>query len=384
VDNVVFRASAVGVGIVTALSVERAAVQAVAPRLTERRVPGDVNNYLVGTLPSRNPEVPHGVAVGVQTRDGTRDAAALCTDMARSFPRLSTFVMCGIAAGVSPAGGPAVQLGDIVVATGGVVDYGHVRRVDGASVVRRPLQIPGGAWLRADLEVRSQEEAGRPPWEPLPVRYERFHRPDGPGMPSVHRGVVGSADLLLRDAQFRDRVAREYGLIAFEMEGAGVAVGSQLRDLSWFMVRGIADHGDHAGKSDRWHPYASLVAAAYVRALLAECPPFVPDAWRPQPALPAPTSTSCLGKLVDALAEIPVMRDDYQRRTVLNTLPRAIRTAIPDGTVGRLHLISVVQTCEHFPAGREALLDALRLAVGPESPGFRQFHDVARECWSVS
>jgi nucleoside phosphorylase len=383
VENATFPPSAVGIGIVTALPVERAAVQAVAPGLTERRFPGDVNNYLVGRLPSRDPQVPHGVAVGLQTRDGTRDAAALCTDMARSCPRLSTFVMCGIAAGASPGDGPTVRLGDIVVATS-VVDYGHVRRVDGAGVLRRPLQIPAGAWLRADLEVRSQEEAGRPPWAPLPVRDERFHRPEGPGTPSVHRGAIGSADLLLRDAQFRDEAARDHGLIAFEMEGAGVAVGSHLRDLSWFMVRGIADHGDNAGKSDRWHPYAALAAAAYVRALLAECPPFIPDAWRSQPAPPAPASTSCLGKLVDALAEIPVMRDDYQRRAVLDTLPRHIRTAIPDGTVGRLHLISVVQTCEHFPAGREALLDALLLAVGPESPGFRQFHDVARECWSVS
>ncbi len=368
-------ASAVTIGIVTALTVERAAVQAVAPGLAERRVPGDVHNYLVGSLPSRDPAAPHAVAVGLQTRDGTRDAAALCADMARSFPGLRTFVMCGIAAGA----GPAVRLGDIAVATGGVVDYGHVYRIDGTSEVRRPVQLPAATWLRADAEVRSLEEAGRPPWPALLAEGTRFRRPDGAGLPAVHRGVVGSADLLLRDARYRDETARRYGLIAFEMEGAGVAIGASLRDLPWFMVRGIADHGDHATKNDLWHPYAALAAAAYVRALLAACPPFG-GGTGPHPA---PSSGSGFRMLVDALEGIPLMRDDYQRRAVLATLPPRLRSAIPDGTVGRLHLVAVVQTCEQLPGGREALLDTLRLVLGEDSPDFQRFLGVARRSWSL-
>ena len=51
--------------------------------------------------------------------------------------------------------------------------------------------------------------------------------------------------------------------------GAGVAIGSYVGGRSWFMVRGIADHGDNATKNDDWHPYASLAAAAYLPAIRA-------------------------------------------------------------------------------------------------------------------
>ncbi len=77
----------------------------------------------------------------------------------------------------------------------------------------------------------------------------------------------------MRDVVMRDKLARRHNVRAVEMESSGIAVSAALRATHWFVVRGIADYCDNAGKDDRWHAYAALAAAAYVRALLAECHP---------------------------------------------------------------------------------------------------------------
>jgi nucleoside phosphorylase len=366
----------ISIGIVTALPIENLAIRSLIPDLTPIVVPRDVNHYHVGSLPSRDPARPHLVAVGLQARDGTRDAAALTVDMTRTFPGLRTFVMCGIAAGI-----PSLDLGDIVVATDGIVDYGHVRRVDGVDRVRGTIQKPAAAWLRADRELQVSELSGARPWVASVENLRRVppFPPPVPAAPArVHRGAVGSADLLLRDARSRDDLARGHGLLAFEMEGSGVGSAAYLQDLSWFMVRGIADHGDNATKNDQWHPYASLVAAAYVEALLAECLPF--DAAEASGDRQPPSTR--LNAIVDGLQSLPIMRDDFQRRSVLAQLPGHIRVSIPDSVIGRLHLIGVVSACEQFPAGRDALLDVLRTALGSTSPEFGRIEKVIVANWS--
>ncbi|MFY1669822.1 effector-associated domain 2-containing protein [Plantactinospora sp. WMMB334] len=395
----------VGVGIVTALPLECAAVRLMVNGLDDLEVPGDLNHYRVGTLPSRDSEHPHRVVVAVQAEDGTRNAAAICTDMARSFPGLAVFVMCGIAGGVPAPHQPDrhVRLGDVVVATRGVVDYDHVRTVDGAETVRRPVQRPSTTLLRADRELQIKELTGEQPLRGLldrtEIRGSMFSRPgrsagrgspDIPvdphldtaggrtdGSPRVHRGAIGSADRLLRDAARRDALALKHSIRAVEMEGSGIAVAADLNERQWFMVRGVADHCDDRTKTDAWHPYAALVAAAYVRALLSEALPF--GAQRHHRGGWTPTD---LQLIVDALLEVPAIRDDYQRRAIIALLPAHIRNAVPDSVRGRLHVIGIVQTCEYFPDGRSALLDALRLTLGPDDPEFQRVGSVVLRHWS--
>jgi len=85
-------------------------------------------------------------------------------------------------------------------------------------------------------------------------------------------GLIGSANVSLRDAQLRDQLAAEHHLRAFEMEGAGVGTSAFLNNRDWFMVRGISDYADRGFGTD-WRNYAALAAAAYVRALLGVCQP---------------------------------------------------------------------------------------------------------------
>ncbi|NMO55106.1 5'-methylthioadenosine/S-adenosylhomocysteine nucleosidase [Actinoplanes sp. TBRC 11911] len=369
-----YEASQVGIGIITALPVERLAVEQILDDVVPVQFDGDHHPYRIGTAPSRDPLRPHVIALAQQTSDGTRDAAWLCGHMPHTFTSLQTIAMCGIAGGVP---GKDVDLGDIVVATE-VVDYRHERLVDGKHTVRANLQRPGTVWMNADHEVEAYELQGLAPWMPLLDTSEvLFRRPDA-GKPRAHRGRVGSADLLVRDAVFRDGLADDYRILAFEMEGAGIAIGAHLGDRPWFMVRGIADHGDNATKNDIWHPYASLTAAAHLRSVLAQCNPFRPGGSKGT----GRAGRNPLDAMTKALVGLSVMQDDMQRRAVLNQLPSSIRTQIPENAVGRLHIIGIIQACERFPDGLDQLLGALGRTLGDDAAEFVAVERTLRANWS--
>ena len=406
------RADDVRVGIVTALPVEHAAIDVLVDGAADRPVKQDHYHYRSGWMASKAADRPHRVVYCMPTGDGTRNAAAIGAEMLRSFPDLAVLVVCGIAGGVPrqaagaaqrPAG---VRLGDVVVGSDGLADFSHVRQVDGVSTLRRSVTGLSAALLRADRELQSAALRGSEPWRDVldqaQRRYPLFsrpgaltdprYRPDEQAFvaPAVLRGVIGSGDVLLRDAAFRDELARRHGLLAIEMEAAGIAAAADARGRHWFAVRGISDYCENATKDDRWHAYASLAAAAYVRGLLAACPPFGEPTAPPSSVAvdAAPTGRLAglaglagLSAVVDALVQLPVLADDYQRRTVLLLLPADIRAEIPDNNRGRLHLVSLVQTLDRHPDGRAALLSALATALGERSADYRDLVAVFAEHW---
>jgi nucleoside phosphorylase len=296
------------VGLVTALPEEFYAMRALLEDPTHTRVQGDRADYVRGTLPSLGARLPHTVILTMTTDAGTHAAASACGSLVASFPTVNTVVMSGIAAGVPDPRCPDrhVRLGDIVVAAHGVVDYRHVVQDVHGDQLRQPFPRPSALLSRADRLLQVEEYAGNRPWEKslnLPGRNDLldFRRPAGEtdvvrdqldpdrpiphparrlsghrrGAPKVHRGRIGSADVSMRSAEERDVLATRYGLLAFEMEGAGIGNGSFLNGLDWFMVRGISDYGDGYA-SLQWRRYASLAAAAYVRSLLEATPPTAP------------------------------------------------------------------------------------------------------------
>ncbi|GAA2668985.1 hypothetical protein GCM10010437_004680 [Actinoplanes palleronii] len=328
-------------GIMTALPVEAAAVLSVVQDVTGFADPHDQNAYQVGLLPSSDPDRPHTVAVLMMPRDGTRLAATCCTNMLRTFPNIRTVLMAGIAGGVPRPAEPDrhVRLGDIVVATEGLIDYGHVRETDTGAVLRG--RQSGGTLanrlLRAAGQLRlTEEQTGRRPWEEWldPDRHEqagRYPRPPAdtdvlrtgdqviphplppepapaPGMPQIHYGAIGSADVLMKSERRRDELAGQHpDLRAVEMEGSGIAASTAANERSWFMVRGVADYAA-TGKNDRWHRYASYTAAVYLRALLAATPPLAAPralvSGRALPLVPEPEQQALDALLIDVPPDV--------------------------------------------------------------------------------
>jgi nucleoside phosphorylase len=291
-------------GIVTALSEEFAAMEALVENGRRVVVEGDRATYVVGTLPSFDDDRPHEVVLTLLGDTGTDAAAGGCVNLIRSFGSINCVVMVGIAAGVPNVRHPRrhVRLGDIVVSDWSIADYDHVvDRPDGPAQ-RQSHPRPSPALAHAIKLLEAGEMIGQHPWEQwidlVQSRIAGFDRPPAntdlvyttdratrpvshpdpaqsghrPGRPKVHHGRVGSGDRSLRSIGKRDELAARFDLRAIEMEGTGVAKAGFSNGLEWLVVRGISDYGDR--RTDTiWRRYAALVAAAYTRALLAECSP---------------------------------------------------------------------------------------------------------------
>ena len=88
-------------------------------------------------------------------------------------------------------------------------------------------------------------------------------RPVQSSNPVIHFGLVGSGDTVMKSGEDRDDIAARDGVIAFEMEGAGVwenFPGS-------LVIKGVCDYAD-SHKNKRWQGYAAATAAAVTKGFL--------------------------------------------------------------------------------------------------------------------
>ncbi|KAI8721385.1 hypothetical protein NCS52_00586000 [Fusarium sp. LHS14.1] len=80
--------------------------------------------------------------------------------------------------------------------------------------------------------------------------------------PTIHIGPVASGDKVMKSAAERDRLYKEEGVIAFDMEGAGV-----WNELPCIIVKGVCDYAD-SHKNKKWQRFAAATAASAAKALL--------------------------------------------------------------------------------------------------------------------
>ncbi|VUC33066.1 unnamed protein product [Clonostachys rosea] len=80
--------------------------------------------------------------------------------------------------------------------------------------------------------------------------------------PAIFIGRVGSGSTVMKSGEDRDRIAKEHGIIAFEMEGAGV-----WDEAPCLIVKGICDYAD-SHKDKRWQDFAAATAASVMKAIL--------------------------------------------------------------------------------------------------------------------
>jgi nucleoside phosphorylase len=89
-----------------------------------------------------------------------------------------------------------------------------------------------------------------------------FLHPDN--TPFIHFGKFGSANTVMKSGEDRDRIAQSDGVVAFEMEGAGV-----WDQHPTMVIKAACDYAD-SHKSKEWQGYAAAMAAACLKVFLEE------------------------------------------------------------------------------------------------------------------
>jgi len=274
----------------------------------------DNNSYILGRIGRHNvviAELPRG-------EYGTSSAASVAKDMVRSFPNIRVGMMVGVGGG-APSEKSNIRLGDVVVSSpeggeGGVFQYDFGEEKQGQSyeitgflnqpptVLRTAVtaltrmhkrdghkigQIIDevlGKWPRLRREYQRPDVASDVLYDPDWVhagglkcaegcdkdpshRVKRKDRSEDDDDPTIHYGLIASANTLMKNAERRDELARDKGVLCFEMEAAGL-----MNHFPCLVVRGICDYSDsHKNKS--WQGYAAMTAAAYAKELLGKVAP---------------------------------------------------------------------------------------------------------------
>jgi nucleoside phosphorylase len=307
------------VGWICAISTEYTAAQVFldekheGPETVSRH---DNNDYTLGRIGK------HDVVIAVLPNGeyGTCSAASVARDMLHSFPNIRIGLMVGIGGG-APSPKHDIRLGDIVVSAprdgnGGVLQYDFGKTIQdqefqqtgildqpptilraAANGLKSKYEIDGHhfnedidkilaqkpklqkKYRRPDLgsdmlyqsavihpleDERACAEACKSDLSDLVSRLERSADEDNP---AVHYGIIASANRLMKDAIFRDKLAKKHGILCFEMEAAGL-----MNHFPCLVIRGICDYSD-THKNKEWQGYAAMVAAAYAKDVLCRIAP---------------------------------------------------------------------------------------------------------------
>ncbi|KAF6782472.1 Kinesin light chain 5, partial [Colletotrichum musicola] len=271
-------------------------------------------NIVIAILPKRE----YGIAA----------AATVARDLVHSFPNIRIGLMVGVGGG-APSEQHDIRLGDVVVGTrdagkGGVIQYDYGKMMQNQAFVETgSLNQPPPALLNAVAgleteymmqgpELDSKVEKALAPWKRLqkthsrpPASTDRLCKPDfthpldssaaccqacyantanimsrdergdDEDNPAIHYGLIASANQVMKNAEIRDKLSAEKGVLCFEMEAAGL-----MNHFPCLVIRGICDYSD-SHKNKEWQGFAAMVAAAYAKDLLRQIPPNSVEAEKP-------------------------------------------------------------------------------------------------------
>jgi nucleoside phosphorylase len=279
----------VDLAIITALAIEREAVEHVFGLGIPYKVKDDNNLYRLVTIKIR--DRPFNIVYGV-TGQGNVRAAVLASNLLRSFDvRYAAFV--GIAGGcpMPEKIERHVRLGDVVISSK-VVEHDHFKLLADKSIeMRDDPQRASHAWISAAESLTKNATGFSDDWrtavapamaalnevDPNP-NTDVLHDHDGEVLdhpedarregnrPIVHIGVIAAGDTLLKDPVVRDAIRDEFGALAIEMEAVGLRDAAYTNHIEFIVVRSIVDYCD-AFKADGYRAKASVSAAAVLKLL---------------------------------------------------------------------------------------------------------------------
>ncbi|KAF3077416.1 hypothetical protein CFAM422_000178 [Trichoderma lentiforme] len=240
---------------------------------------------------------------------GKANAATVTTNCSRTFPNIKLALVVGICGAVPHSiEGTDIMLGDVIISEG-VFQYDLGRqfpqefrpKIGTPDSLSRPngniraalSKWKGDAWRRQlhssmheylrSLQATSKLsvqypgalkdklfEANYPHIDDgVPcdhgcdgLRVQRRRSESSMIQPKIHFGIVASGDSVMKSGEERDRIAQEHGIIAFEMESAGV-----WDVFPCIVVKGACDYAD-SHKNKAWQGYAAATAAACMKAVL--------------------------------------------------------------------------------------------------------------------
>ncbi|RYO78683.1 hypothetical protein DL764_010100 [Monosporascus ibericus] len=285
------------VGWICAISTEFVAAQALLDEThdgPQHVTIHDNNSYVLGTVGK------HNVAIAVlpDGEYGLSSAAITARDMVHSFPNIRISLMVGIGGGALSTKHD-VRLGDVVeqkfqttrilsqpptVLRTAVGSLKAAHEIDGAqlddiinqALLKKPRlrqkyqrQDPDNDRLYRPDFVHSIDATSctgycdcQPSnWVPRSTRDEYKDNP------TVHYGLIASANQLMKDAYIRDKHEEEEDVLCFEMEAAGL-----INHFPGLVIRGICDYAN-SHKHKAWQRYAAMAAAANTKGLLAKIAP---------------------------------------------------------------------------------------------------------------
>lgn len=238
------------------------------------------------------------------SQTGTIPAAVVTTHMQRNFRSIQVCLLVGIAGGV-PRADADIRLGDVVVGSGGVVQYDFGKSTSDGFVRTSLNHRPANSLLQASSHLKALHLRGMGKFHEYVSHFNtlpeftsrnagrdilfdaKYHhvakgftceqcdkereikRQARDEHVMVYYGIIASGNLVMKYSVARDRVSSELnGALCFEMEAAGLITDSSFPCL---VIRGISDYAD-SHKNDRWKPYAAATAASYAKDLLLTLP----------------------------------------------------------------------------------------------------------------
>ncbi|KAH8656466.1 hypothetical protein BGZ61DRAFT_372245 [Ilyonectria robusta] len=300
------------VGIICALSKELKAVRALfdTPHGRPKTPDGDNYYYAAGQM-AQHMVVTACLPTG---KYGITEAAILASNMRRSFRGVQFCLLVGIGGGV-PSEQNDIRLGDVVVGIpqgiySGVFQHDFGKEKESGVFERTgTLQGPPDRLVNVISFLQSEPNPAYDPLRPHldkiaetipPTADGKPHKYRHPGQerdklfetcstcpssqndcptggshvqqrgprptnkPMVYYGLIASGNCVVKDAAFRDNLARDQPVMCIEMEAAGV-----VNTFPCLVIRGICDYCD-VQKNDDWQEYAAATAAAYAKHLLSE------------------------------------------------------------------------------------------------------------------
>ncbi|KAJ4124794.1 hypothetical protein NW765_014322 [Fusarium oxysporum] len=334
------------VGWVCALPVEvtaaKAALDCVHNTITQDRNPNDNNNYIFGRLHGHHIVVAYPSS-GVY---GQASLADVVRQLHASYASIRFHFIVGIAGGV-PDTGLDIRLGDVVVSKSmngwpGVIQYDeNGERIKDNYLGAKALDQPSPMLLTAmgkaetaaifdeskmsqyiseimhkdpitfvhpdpeqdllfekDYDHATWEQSGCRLCDPTRIRARQSRQAHGP---IAHYGLIASCKHLMLQGAKRDRLSQAHGILCFETEARGPRHTPQ-----YLVIRGICDYAD-SHRSQLWHAYAAVTAAAYAKEVLS----FVPTVYKTKPLV-----TSSYTEAVPVLDALLLTRPEVDRKSL--------------------------------------------------------------------